>query len=75
MHIYITVPVCRVQATFFAQCNMTERDFEQLLMKYQDNEQVRMAFMQLQYATQAKLQQRMTEGGQSQVEELGEEEY
>ena len=57
---------------------MTESDFEQLLMKYQNNEKVQMAFMQLQYATQAKLQQRMSEasgasaGDTGQVEELDE---
>ncbi len=40
-------------------CNMEEAYFEKLVMKYQSDERVQMAFMQLQYGSQMRLQQRM----------------
>lgn len=69
-----------VQQAFFVSCNMSEKHFEKLLMEHQNDPRVQMAFMQLQYATQQRLQQRLAEADNAsgpgdlappQVEEVG----
>ena len=69
-----------VQQAFFVSCNMTEKQFESLLMQHQGDPRVQMAFMQLQYATQQRMQQRLAESegvagpgdlAPPQVEEVG----